>query len=311
MHAVNVAEIDLNLLVALQALLTERHVTRAAARMGLTQPAMSHALARLRETLGDPLLVRTKTGLQLTPRAVALVEPLARVLAGAGELLAPPQGFDPKTSTRRFRIATSDYMEIVLMPALLELLGREAPGLDVVLVRHAGKGVDQIEDGTADLIMIPPDRLDRRSAAIFAQRILAEKFVCVVRVDHPRIAKSAKALTLDRYVELPHVLVSPSGGGAGIVDDALAKVGKTRRVAVVVPHFLVAPFLVERTDLVLTLAARIARSLAPAVNLRSLAPPPELDLPGFEIRLLWHERDHADPAHTWLRERIAAVAKTL
>ena len=118
-------------------------------------------------------------------------------------------------------------------------------------------------------------------------------------------------MTLERYLELGHVLVSPGGARGGIVDDALAKLGKNRRVAVVVPHFLVAPFLVDRTDLVLTLAARIAKSLAASVNLRALPPPSELDLPGFDIRLFWHERDHVDPAHVWLRAQIAAVAKSL
>lgn len=306
MHEANIAAVDLNLLVALQALLAERHVTRAAARMGLTQPAMSHALARLRDTLGDPLLVRSKIGLQLTPRAASLAEPLDRLLLDAGALLAPPKRFDPRTSTRRFRIATSDYMEIVLMPALLEHLGREAPGVDVVLSRYAGRDTRQLDDGEADLLLIPG--MTGAPSGVLAQRILSEKFVCVVRADHPLVGKK---LTLDRYLELAHVLVSPGGARGGIVDDALAKLGKTRRVAVMVPHFLVAPFLVERTDLVLTLAARIARSLAPAVKLKALAPPSELNLPGFDMRLVWHERDHADPAHAWLRARITAVAKRL
>src|SRR5690349_13081835 len=127
MHETNIGAIDLNLLVSLQALLAERHVTRAAARLGVTQPAMSHSLSRLRDVLGDPLLVRAKNGLQPTPRAASLIEPLDRLLSDANALLAPPTRFEPRTSTRRFRIAASDYMEIVLMPALLEQLGREAP----------------------------------------------------------------------------------------------------------------------------------------------------------------------------------------
>lgn len=307
MQPLNVGAVDLNLLVALRALLGERHVTRAAARMGLTQPAMSHALGRLRAVLGDPLLVRSRGGLQLTPRAAALVEPLERLLHDADALLAPPERFDPATSTRRFRIATSDYMEIVLMPALLERLGREAPLVELVFVRQGGRGVSQLDSGEVDLLLVPPSRSSEGSS-IFTQRVLEEKFVCVVRADHPTVGKK---MTLERYLELGHVLVSPGGTRAGIVDDALAKHGLARRIAVVVPHFLVAPFLVERTDLVLTLAARIARSLAPAVKLRSLAPPDELDLPGFEIRLVWHERDHADPAHAWLRALVQSVAKSI
>lgn len=300
--------VDLNLLYALQALLSERHVTRAAARMGLTQPAMSHALARLRMQLGDPILVRGRDGLQLTPRARALVEPLDRSLADLTQLLAKQTAFDPATSTRRFRIAASDYMEIVVWPRVLERIGREAPNIDIVLQRHDRTGVSGLEDDESDLLLVPPSELERAGSSILSQRVLSEKFVCVVRRDHPNVGKR---MTLEKYVELPHVLVSPRGGRSGMVDDALAKLGLTRRVAVAVPHFLVAPFLIERSDFVLTLASRIATTLAPVVKIRTLAPPPELDLPGFEIRLVWHERDHVDPAHAWLRSVMASVAKSV
>ena len=140
MHAENV---DLNLLYALRSLLAEKHVTRAAARMELTQPAMSHALARLRAQLADPILVRARGGLQLTPRAAALVEPLERVLHRRPSSVCSPRSkdFDPATSTRRFRIAASDYVEIVLWPMLLERIGREAPHVDIMLLRHDGYGV--------------------------------------------------------------------------------------------------------------------------------------------------------------------------
>jgi DNA-binding transcriptional LysR family regulator len=307
MHDMNIGAIDLNLLVALQALLTERHVTRAAARMGLTQPAMSHALARLRATLDDPLLVRSKGGLQLTPRATSMLEPLERLLHDAAGLLATPTAFDPSTSTRRFRIATSDYIEIVLIPKVLEELGRQAPRVDVdLLLLKDGHGIDALEEGEVDLLLIPPGVVDRPHASIMSQRVLSEKFVCVVRADHPTVGRK---MTLERYIELGHILVSPRASRGGIVDDVLAKIGLTRRVAVVVPHFLVAPFLVEKTDHVLTLAARIAKSLAPAVKLKALPPP--IDLPGFDINLVWHERDQADPAHAWLRTLFTQVAKSI
>lgn len=299
--------VDLSLLYALQALVAEKHVTRAAARMGLTQPAMSHALARLRAQLGDPILVRARGGLQLTPRAAAIAEPLERLLGDLGHLLATPRDFDPATSTRRFRIAASDYVEIVLWPRVLQRIGREAPNVDIVLLRHDG-GVSSLEDDSADLLLVPPTEIERGGASFRSQRVLSEKFVCVVRRDHPNVGRR---MTLEKYLELPHALVSPRGGRAGIVDDALAKLGRTRRVAVTVPHFLVAPFLIERSDLVLTLASRIATALAPVVNLRVLAPPPELALPGFDIRLVWHERDHVDPAHAWLRGLMVEVAKAV
>lgn len=303
MHAEN---IDLNLLYALQALLAERHVTRAATRMGLTQPAMSHALSRLRAQLSDPILVRARGGLQLTPRAAGLVEPLARMLSEVGTLLEPPGEFNPATSRRLFRIAASDYIEIVLWPRLLERISREAPSVDIALIRHDGHGVGAVEDGKADFLLVPPSELERGGTAILSQRVLSEKFVCVVRKDHPSIGKR---MTLEKYLALPHVLVSPRGGRAGNVDDALTKIGRTRRVAVTVPHFLVAPFLIERSDFVLTLPSRILAAMLPVVKVRALAPPPELPLPGFDIRLVWHERDQLDPAHAWLRSLIAAVAK--
>src|SRR4051794_4944912 len=172
--------IDLNLLVALQALLAERHVTRAAARVGISQPAMSHALARLRATLNDALLVRSRGGLQLTPRGAALVEPLDRVLGGVSAIFSKPAAFDPKTSTRRFRISGSDYAEIVLLPGVLERIAREAPHVDVVLLRHDGRAVDALEDGSADILMVPPGVVNGEGRAILSQRILEERFVCVV-----------------------------------------------------------------------------------------------------------------------------------
>ena len=292
MHETNLAKLDLNLLVALRALLAERHVTRAASRMGLTQPAMSHALARLRVVLGDPLLVRKRAGMTLTPRAQELAEPLERVLADVSKLLAPPERFDPARSTRTFRIASSDYVELVLMPAVLARLWREAPNVRVQLRTLGARGADEIDD-----------------EGIVMQKLITERFVCVVREDHPTVGKR---LTLERLLALPHALISPHGDEqGGIVDTALAKLGKHRTIAVEVPHFLVAPFLVERTDVVLTLAERVARALGPSVRLRVLPPPPELRLPGFDISLVWHERHRADPAHAWFRSTIAAVAKKL
>jgi DNA-binding transcriptional LysR family regulator len=140
------------------------------------------------------------------------------------------------------------------------------------------------------------------------QRLMTERFVCVVREDHPF---SGKRLSLEKFLELPHALISPRGSAGGIVDTALAKLGKRRRIAAEVPHFLVAPFLVELTVVVLSLAERVARRLAPAAKIRILAPPVELELPGFDIALLWHQRHKSDPAQEWFRKTVAAVAKKI
>ncbi|MDF2694849.1 MAG: Transcriptional regulator [Labilithrix sp.] len=305
----HVGDLDLNLLVALRALIAERHVTRAAARVRLTQPAMSHALARLRTVLGDPILVRTRSGMMLTPRAEELAEPLERLLGDVGKLLAPPARFDPASSTRTFRVVTSDYVELVLMPAVLAQVWREAPNITIQLRSTESVGIEALEQDGTDLVIAPVGMAGRAQGGVLVQRLLTERFVCVVREDHPSVGKR---LSLEQLLSLPHALITPRGSTAGgIVDTALAKLGKRRRIAVEIPHFLVAPFLVEKTDVVLTLAERVARALAPSVRLRSLAPPRELELPGFEVSMLWHERKRVDPAHAWFRSVIASVAKTI
>lgn len=299
---------DLNLLVALRALLEERHVTRAARRVGLSQPAMSHALARLRGLLDDPLLVRTSKGMQPSARASGIVRPLARALEDVERALAAPKAFDPTTSTQTFRIATNDYIELVVLPRLLATLSREAPGVDVRVASLGSRAFEHLGEGRSDIAIgvvgamgepIPP-------RGIRSRRLLTDDFVCVVREGHPRLKKR---LSLDDFVSLSHALVAPRGKSGSVVDTALAKLGKTRRVAVEVPHFLVAPHIVRETDLILTLARRVARALAPLLGLRQLAPP--LELPGFSMAMVWHERQHNDPAHVWLRAVVASAAAEL
>lgn len=308
MHDVHLRAIDLNLLVALRALLAEQHVTRAAARVGLTQPAMSHALARLRALLGDPLLVRTRSGMVLTPRARELASPLDRLLGDVASLLAPPEPFDPARSTKTFRVATGDYVELVLMPAVLARVWREAPNVNVQLRVLGSRGIEDLDEDRIDVALGPADTFGGARRSVFVQKLLSERFVCVVREDHPSVGRR---LSLEHFLALPHALITPRGSAGGIVDSALAKLGKRRRVAVEVPHFLVAPFLVEKTDVILTLAERIARALAPSVRLRTVTPPPELQLPGFDISLVSHERSRADPAHVWFRSVVTSVAKKL
>jgi DNA-binding transcriptional LysR family regulator len=308
MQAPNLEGLDLNLLVALRALLAERHVTRAAARVGLSQPAMSHALARLRDLLGDPLLVRTPGGMQPTARAEAMAVPLERALEDVARLLASPAPFEAARSTRKFRIATNDYMELVLFPRLLARLWEDAPGIDVRAKNIGARVNEELAEARIDLAMGvgPQFGTPHPPPGIHIQRLVSDRFVCVVREDHPTVKKR---LTLDEFVAMPHALVSPRGESGSVVDTALASLGKKRRVAVEVPHFLVAPHVVRETDVILTLAARVAHSLGPLLGLRQLAPPIELE--GFSMSMAWHERQHGDPAHAWLRALIAAVSKEL
>ncbi len=306
MQEVHLEGLDLNLLVALRALLTERHVTRAAARVGLSQPAMSHALSRLRELLGDPLLVRTPAGMKPTPRAEALTAPLERALEDIGRMLASPAPFDPRLSTRKFRIASNDYMELVLFPRLLRRLWAEAPNVDVRIINLGADANQDLAEGRIDLAMgvVAQFGNPEPPRGIRSRDIISDRFVCVVREDHPVVKKR---LSLEDFVALPHALVAPRGEGGSIVDSALGRLGMKRRVAVEIPHFLVAPHVVRETDLLLTLAERVARSLAPLLGLRQIPPP--LELPGFTMAMVWHERQHVDAAHVWLRDLIAAVAK--
>lgn len=303
MHDVHSDRIDLNLLVVLQALIAERSVTRAAERIGLSQPAMSHALARLRRALDDPLLVRTPRGMEPTPRARAMAEPLDRALEDLARAVAPTAKFDPTRARRRLRVATDDYLELILMPKLLARLWREAPRIDIRVTSAGRQSGNDLAEGRVDMIIDPVSAFESLPGA-YSQRIFDERFVCIVRKDHPMVGKR---LSLDTFVALPHALVSPAGRPGGIVDTALAKLGLSRRVAIQVPHFVVAPEIVRQTDVILTVGERIAR--ADREGLRILEPP--LALPGFTVSTIWHERNHADPAHVWFRSMIADVAKSL
>jgi len=304
MHDVHdvLAAMDLNLVVALDALLAERHVTRAAARLGITQSAASHALSRLRDVLGDPLLVRGAGGAmvpsamaqRLAPQLRKVLEDLASVLRG--------DSFDPATARRTFRIGASDYVELVLLPQLSARLARLAPGIDLWVHTFEDWGDAELASGKLDCVLAPPRRAARPSG-MFEKVVLHESFTCVMRAGHPL---AGSRLTLARYCELPHIMVAPRGTPGSFVDDALASLGRTRRVALAVPHFLVVPYIVAATDLVATLASRVAALFATTLDLAIAAPP--IAIAKFAIALAWHERNHHDAAQRWLREQIAAAA---
>jgi DNA-binding transcriptional LysR family regulator len=308
MHGVHgeLAAIDLNLLVALDALLSERHVTRAATRLGITQSAASHALARLRSVLGDPLLVRGPNGgLVPTLRAEALADGLRAALDALAEVVRSPAAFDPATARRSFRIGAGDYEGLVVLPRLAERVRQVAPGVDIWVHAFSDFGDQRLADGSLDVVLGPPRGAVRR-AGFFEKRLFSETFTCVVRRGHPL---SRKRLTLPRYCAASHLLVSPGGTPGSFVDDALLAVGMSRRIALAVPHFLVVPHVIAATDLIATLASRVAGLFAPYFGLVRLAPP--LLVPALAIALAWHERQHDDPAHRWIREQIVAVARDL
>jgi DNA-binding transcriptional LysR family regulator len=297
------SQVDLNLLVALDVLLETRSVTATARRLALSQSAMSHQLARLRNLFDDALLVRARDVMLPTPRAQSLAGPLRAALAQVDLAVTSGGRWDPSTSKRAFHVGTGDYFELVLLPPLVACLSREAPGVDLSIHPLDLDIGAQLASGEIDLAIGPAtalDHLPKERRAVLA----AERFVCVMRKDHP-LAK--KKLTLDRYCDARHALVSSRGRPEGLVDEALAAMGRSRRVVVTVPHFSVTPLLVAESDLLLTVAERIATRFADSLPLHVTKPP--LELSGVVLMQAWHERTHDDPAHRWLRGEMDRVIR--
>lgn len=289
-------DLDLNLLVTLAILLEEGSVTRAARRLGITQSAVSHKLKRLRELLGDPLFVAGKQGLVPTERALALGKPLREALEQVVATVAEDPPFDPATAQKQFVISGADIFEFVGLPRVLELIAAEAPLISLVVTSRQLDLFERMERGEVHFAFGPtfPDRAGLRQIKLFD-----EPFVVIGRADHPLLRKK---LTLDAYLGAEHVLISPQGRPGGFVDDALARLGKTRRVAVQVGHFATAPFLVARSDLLLTAPASLAREASCHLALRQRPVP--LELPPAPSLMAWHERFDRDPGHQWFRTAL-------
>jgi DNA-binding transcriptional LysR family regulator len=297
---VNITAVNLNLFVVFEALVAERNVTRAAKRLGVTQSAVSNALRQLRSLFDDPLFLRRSAGVEPTPRALALVEPVRRGLGALGDALSPPR-FDPKTADRTFVIATSDFVELVLLPPLLARLSAIAPGVRLEIVPwglHEVPGL--LARGEADLMI---GYYGRIPAAHRESSLFTEEFMCLVRKKHPTVGRT---LTLKRWTSVPHVVVSQRPGSRSSVDRALAQLGLTRTIGVRVSHFSIVPEIVARTDFVAALSSRIAIPAARTHGLRLLAPP--IALGTSIVGQVWHDRLDADPGHRWLRSVITEVA---
>ncbi|MQA22464.1 LysR family transcriptional regulator [Rugamonas sp. FT103W] len=300
MHQVDLSTVDLNLLKLFEALVRERSVTQAGLRLGLSQPAASRALGRLRTMLGDRLVVRGKLGLELTPRGEALAGPVAKLLDDARGIVSPAV-FDPASATGRITIAAHDHLSLMVLAGLMARFERHAPALSLHIAQPVGDNVRLIEQGGADLALgifdALPGSLHRRS-------LYTDSLVCVVRSGHPVVAEG---LGLERYVSLRHIAVTISGVGESAVDVALSAQGLTRHVALRVPHFLAGAMLVADSDMILTLPSRLARLLAERLPLALLDLP--LQVAPLSPAMIWHERFHRDPAHVWVRQQLVdAVA---
>lgn len=303
-HVVNIRDVDLNLLVMLDALLRERSVTRAAEAMAITQPAMSNALKRLRKLIGDPILVRTAGGMQPTVRAEQLQRPVRNALAQMEAAIAPNRAFDPATAERLFTILITDYAASVLMPNVVAVLEAEAPHIALNILSASGDAIDQIERGEADFLV---NQFSQLPANFHHQSLWRDRLACLIRRDHPALIATGGALTLATFLAQRHILITQTGIGLSPLDEALADRGLARQISVLTRHYQLPRVLVAQSDMIAALPARIARYQARHLGLAVLDPP--IELPEFEIGIAWGALDHHDPAHRWLRERIVRVAR--
>lgn len=291
---------ELGSLAALDALLSEGSVSGAARRLGLSTPATSHALARLRERFGDPLLVRAGRRMVLTPRAEALRPQVAAALEAARRVFEAPASLELARLEQSFTISVTDYVLLIFGEALDEALGA-APGVTLRAIPNAVDDPERLRRGETDLAVgiygaLPPELRTRP--------IITDRLVCVARAGHPAVGE---VLTLEAFTSLDHVQVAPRGQPGGYVDEVLASRGLRRRVTRAVPYFHVALEWVAGSDRLLTVSERIARRAAPGLGLRVLEPP--LELEPFALSMVWHPRLDSDPGHRWLRERLVEVTQ--
>lgn len=296
------ANIDLNLLVALDALLTERSVTRAAAYLGIGQSAMSSALGRLRKVLGDELLTRIPDGMRLTPRAMALVEPVRAAVRQFQCIVLREDTYDPATVERTFTIAVPGSVEAHLIPRLLAYLGREAPGVRLNLRALDYATVQDELD--ADRIDLGIGIITEGQAHHKLRTLYRFGYLCLF---NPELLGVAAPLSLDDYLKFPHIMTSMTGADRGVVDVALEAIGKERRLAATTPRFTTVAFHVKSAPVITTMVDELALSFAAQLGLATSPVPVPLD--EFTISMVWHSSYDHDPAHRWLREIMVRLGR--
>jgi DNA-binding transcriptional LysR family regulator len=298
----------MNLLLVFDALLEQRSVTRAAKSLGLTQAGVSHALARLRQILGDDLFVRAKGGMQPTARALALATPLTDALSRLNLALVPSE-FDPAQSTETFRVLASDYFTTLVLPKLVNRIQHEAPFVDLRIVPNSyGEIRELIETGEIDF-----------AAGIFKNRmkfslgpqcesltLFEDSYVCVMRRDHPL---AGKRISRTAYLAGKHILFSPTGNAEFGVERYLRPLGVQRRISLIMSHYLAAPVILRNSDLILTISGRMARFYAETFGLLTLPLP--IDLPPTPVQLTWNSRFNNYPPYTWFRSVVSDISGAL
>ena len=293
------ARLDLNLLLVFHHLLREKRVSAVATVLGMSQPAVSSALGRLRTSLGDELFLRTQQGMAPTPYALQLAEPVATALDGLQQALNVRAAFDPATSERRFTLAMTDVGEMYFLPVLMDELAQTAPGvtLQVVAVTSASLGAD-MASGRTDLAL---GLLPQLQAGFFQQALFRQPYVCLMREGHPLAA--APSLALADFAAASHVRVIAAGTGHGRVDEALERQGLQRRIRLTVPHYVALGDVLGHSDLIATVPERFAQRVTTPFGLTTRPLPLAVD--GSVIHQFWHARLHKDPGHQWLRELVA------
>jgi DNA-binding transcriptional LysR family regulator len=310
----NIARVDLNLLVYLDVLLRECNVTRAAEELGISQPAMSNSLRRLRDLFDDPLLVRTSDGMTPTDRALEL-QPLVRnVLAAAEIAVLPKTIFDATASDRIFRIMASDYTEVTLLPSLLTRLRKEAPGVRLDIMTPSDVSFHDVERGKVDLVI---NRFDTLPQSFHQVHLWDDSFSCVMSANNPVI----KNWSLDSYLSHKHVWVSKTGMGVGVgmspddvqrlgwVDEALGKLDAKREITVFTRHYQAALLLGEQEDLIVTIPTIAARTMSNNPKVVILDPP--FEIPRMRLKMVWSPLLQRDPGHKWLRQMIKDVSSAI
>jgi DNA-binding transcriptional LysR family regulator len=295
--------IDLNLLVAFDAMVNERNVTRAAAHVGVSQPAMSAALSRLRTLFGDQLFLRSAQGLLPTPKARELAEPISLALRQIESALLTKPGFEPANSKMTFTLGLSEYPAFVLLPMLAKALQEQGSELSLSVQAIGGRdhAVELLDAGTIDAAVgVPPTHAEDR---ILTRSVIRDAFVTIVSRDNPAVQQG---MDMQTFLALSHVLVTPEGDRYGLVDQALKRLGKRRTLALTLPHMFAAPSMVAHTGMAATVMKRVAQ-LSPAWRKLAVFEPP-VPLPEIVYDLMWHKRNDSHPAQHWFREQITSLA---
>lgn len=298
----NLRQLDLNLLIALDVLIAQASVTKAAERLDMSQSAMSHALKRLRTILNDDILIRTSNQMEVTPYACEISDHIRQILIEIQLTLLEKEAFNPATAQETFRIAASDYVEATIGIHLVQQLTTQAPGIRI-RISNLDKGtvMDALDDNRIDLVINA--KLALKSWHV-EHSLYREEFVCVVRSDD-----SLTELSLEDYLRRSHLLVSMRDDFQGAGDEILEQQQQSRQVIWSTSHFMAVPFLLANSDCVALLPRRMAQQCALLMDLKLLSPP--IEIKGFTVSMIWHQCNTKRPQHQWLRERIVDATKNI